>query len=66
MGNPETGIINANYVSAWGGIQSAGQTIGQIVRSTVLTVYLMYMLTIYLALSSCSMQPSQSDANQPC
>ena len=27
-----TTIIMGKYVSAWGGIQSAGQTIGQIVR----------------------------------
>ncbi|OJJ44483.1 hypothetical protein ASPZODRAFT_18673 [Penicilliopsis zonata CBS 506.65] len=30
MAAPGTTIINSNYVSAWGGIQSAGQTIGQI------------------------------------
>lgn len=27
-----TTIIDGKYISAWGGIQSAGQTIGQIVR----------------------------------
>lgn len=32
MANPGTKIIDGKYVSAWGGIQSAGQTIGQIVR----------------------------------
>jgi hypothetical protein len=31
MTNPEETIIEGKYVSAWGGIQSAGQTIGQIV-----------------------------------
>ncbi|KAF8851310.1 MFS transporter [Acephala macrosclerotiorum] len=30
MASPGTKIINGKYVSAWGGIQSAGQTIGQI------------------------------------
>ena len=31
MASPGTKIIKGKYVSAWGGIQSAGQTIGQIV-----------------------------------
>lgn len=31
MASPGTKIINSKYVSAWGGIQAAGQTIGQIV-----------------------------------
>ncbi|KAJ6087608.1 hypothetical protein N7467_006522 [Penicillium canescens] len=30
MATPGTKIINSKYVSAWGGIQAAGQTIGQI------------------------------------
>ncbi|KAL4940005.1 hypothetical protein BDV06DRAFT_230690 [Aspergillus oleicola] len=30
MANPQTSIIEGKYISAWGGIQSAGQTIGQI------------------------------------
>ncbi|KAL3481246.1 general substrate transporter [Aspergillus californicus] len=30
MANPETLIIEGKYISAWGGIQSAGQTVGQI------------------------------------
>jgi MFS transporter, SP family, general alpha glucoside:H+ symporter len=34
MASPNTKIIDGNYVSAWGGIQSAGQTIGQVVRLT--------------------------------
>ncbi|KAJ9156600.1 General alpha-glucoside permease [Pleurostoma richardsiae] len=29
MANPGTKIIDGKYISAWGGIQSAGQTIGQ-------------------------------------
>lgn len=33
MANPETSIIEGKYISAWGGIQSAGQTVGQIVLS---------------------------------
>jgi hypothetical protein len=33
MASPGTKIIEGKYVSAWGGIQSAGQTIGQIVRT---------------------------------
>lgn len=32
MASPGTTIIAGKYVSAWGGIQSAGQTVGQIVR----------------------------------
>jgi hypothetical protein len=31
MSTPGTKIINSNYVSAWGGIQSAGQFFGQVV-----------------------------------
>jgi hypothetical protein len=31
MTDPEETIIEGKYVSAWGGIQSAGQTVGQIV-----------------------------------
>ncbi|KAJ5923146.1 hypothetical protein N7454_008391 [Penicillium verhagenii] len=30
MASPGTSIIKAQYISAWGGIQSAGQTVGQI------------------------------------
>ncbi|RQM04955.1 hypothetical protein DH86_00003879 [Scytalidium sp. 3C] len=33
MANPGTTIIDGKYVSAWGGIQSTGQTVGQIVRN---------------------------------
>ena len=32
MASPGTSIIAGKYISAWGGIQSAGQTVGQIVR----------------------------------
>ena len=32
MAAPGTKIIAGKYISAWGGIQSAGQTVGQIVR----------------------------------
>lgn len=32
MASPGTSIIAGKYISAWGGVQSAGQTIGQIVR----------------------------------
>ncbi|KAK6077039.1 MFS alpha-glucoside [Seiridium cupressi] len=35
MANPGTTIIDGTYVSAWGGIQSAGQTIGQVVSIIV-------------------------------
>jgi hypothetical protein len=35
--NPGTSVIEGKYVSAWGGIQSAGQFFGQVVRSTLLT-----------------------------
>lgn len=31
MASPGTKVIQGKYISAWGGIQSAGQTIGQIV-----------------------------------
>jgi MFS family permease len=31
MASPGTSIIAGKYISAWGGIQSAGQTVGQIV-----------------------------------
>jgi MFS transporter, SP family, general alpha glucoside:H+ symporter len=32
--SPGTTIILAKYISAWGGIQSAGQVVGQVVRGT--------------------------------
>lgn len=35
MASPGTKIIKGKYVSAWGGIQSAGQTIGQIVSRAI-------------------------------
>ncbi|OJJ44016.1 hypothetical protein ASPZODRAFT_122161 [Penicilliopsis zonata CBS 506.65] len=35
MANPETKIIKGTWVSAWGGIQSTGQTIGQILLQYV-------------------------------
>ena len=31
MASPGTSIVAGKYISAWGGIQSAGQTVGQIV-----------------------------------
>lgn len=31
MASPGTSIIAGKYISAWGGVQSAGQTVGQIV-----------------------------------
>ncbi len=37
--SPGTKIIKGKYVSAWGGIQSAGQTIGQIVSSITNTAF---------------------------
>jgi hypothetical protein len=33
MASPGTTIIQGKYISAWGGIQSTGQTLGQIVRN---------------------------------
>jgi len=30
-----TKVIQGKYISAWGGIQSAGQTIGQVVSSSL-------------------------------
>jgi len=33
MASPGTVIIAGKYVSAWGGIQSAGQFVGQVVRA---------------------------------
>lgn len=35
MASPGISIIAGKYISAWGGVQSAGQTIGQIVRPLV-------------------------------
>ncbi|THW20367.1 general substrate transporter [Aureobasidium pullulans] len=40
MASPGTKIIKGKYVSAWGGIQSAGQTIGQIIALYVIWVVL--------------------------
>jgi hypothetical protein len=34
--SPGTTVIQGKYVSAWGGIQSAGQFFGQVVRSACL------------------------------
>ena len=34
MASPGTTVIAGKYVSAWGGIQSAGQTVGQIVSTS--------------------------------
>lgn len=33
MASPGTKVIDGKYVSAWGGIQSTGQFVGQVVRS---------------------------------
>lgn len=33
MAGPGTKVIPGKYVSAWGGIQSAGQTLGQMVSA---------------------------------
>lgn len=35
MAKEGTTIIDGKYISAWGGIQSAGQTVGQIVSTTI-------------------------------
>ncbi|KAJ5946930.1 hypothetical protein N7454_003769 [Penicillium verhagenii] len=37
--SPGTKIINGHYVSAWGGIQSAGQTVGQILLQYITEAY---------------------------
>lgn len=50
MANPETSIIDGKYIAAWGGIQSAGQTVGQIVLHhlcLVLTVLIVVQLLQY-------------------
>ncbi|KIA75552.1 hypothetical protein HK57_00692 [Aspergillus ustus] len=39
MTNPGTSIIDGKYISAWGGIQSAGQTVGQILLQYVTEGY---------------------------
>lgn len=41
MANPGTTIIDGKYISAWGGIQSAGQTVGQIVCGSYLPARLL-------------------------
>ncbi|TIA66790.1 general substrate transporter [Aureobasidium pullulans] len=43
MASPGTKIIKGKYVSAWGGIQSAGQTIGQIIALYVIWVVLVVL-----------------------
>lgn len=37
--SPGTVVISGTYVSAWGGIQSAGQTVGQVVWFQTLCLY---------------------------
>lgn len=39
MAKEGTTIIDGKYISAWGGIQSAGQTVGQIVSRTIALEY---------------------------
>ncbi|THX79417.1 general substrate transporter [Aureobasidium pullulans] len=46
MASPGTKIIKGKYVSAWGGIQSAGQTIGQIIALYVIWVVLVVSVLI--------------------
>jgi hypothetical protein len=47
MASPGTKILDGKWVSAWGGIQSAGQTIGQIVRCLRVTPrFLRFTLTV--------------------
>lgn len=58
MGNPKSGIINASYVSAWGGIQSAGQAIGQVLlqyateaigrKPALLTIWVVLVASIFI------------------
>ncbi|KUL83520.1 hypothetical protein ZTR_10568 [Talaromyces verruculosus] len=55
MATPGTKIINSKYVSAWGGIQAAGQTIGQIFLQFATEKYgrkvAFYTLTVFLTAS---------------
>ncbi|KAF7122119.1 hypothetical protein CNMCM5793_000075 [Aspergillus hiratsukae] len=55
MAHPSTKIINSKYVSAWGGIQAAGQTIGQIFLQYATEKYgrkaAFYTLTVFLTAS---------------
>jgi hypothetical protein len=41
MADPQTTVIAGTYISAWGGIQSTGQTVGQVVRACC-SMMLMY------------------------
>lgn len=43
---PGTTVIQGKYVSAWGGIQSAGQFFGQVVRNTYLLDMFESQLTV--------------------
>ncbi|CZS96291.1 probable maltose permease (MalP) [Rhynchosporium graminicola] len=55
MASPGTKIIDGKYISAWGGIQSAGQTIGQIFLQFATEAYgrkaAMYILWAFLTAS---------------
>lgn len=51
--SPGTSIIPGPYVSAWGGIQSAGQTVGQIVSFVELEPFVNDLPTTFPALAIC-------------
>lgn len=62
---PGTKIIAGKYVSAWGGIQSAGQTIGQIVcLAQFVTHYTAFHNSYLTKISSFNSQPTNSVVNQ--
>ncbi|THY37340.1 general substrate transporter [Aureobasidium pullulans] len=60
MASPGTKIIKGKYVSAWGGIQSAGQTIGQILLQYVtdgfgrkIALYVIWVVLVVSVLIEC-------------
>ncbi|KAL4746877.1 hypothetical protein BDW72DRAFT_206984 [Aspergillus terricola var. indicus] len=57
MTSPETSIIEGKYVSAWSGIQSAGQTVGQILLQYAADRYgrkvALYIILLAFVISVC-------------
>lgn len=64
MATPGTAVIKGKYISAWGGMQSAGQFVGQVVGHTH-----PFMAILQIILTNCSffnMQPISMAVRLPC
>lgn len=63
MARPGTTELPGSYVSVWGGIQSAGQTVGQIVSTVIPVEFKTILITI---ISFFSTAPILSVVSLPC